>query len=164
MSRESLIKYNNKGFWIPEAFIEVLSEYICKTFEAIGFDTFSLNLKKLYDECNSNRDGENIEIVNISLDRYVSNEIDKTTLINAFDQAKALIRSKGVELSISTLNEFESNKSDDYFKFEWHFPIKTQSLVATIDIIQQLLNGTWESSNYRVYYVGLPNSGGREEI
>jgi hypothetical protein len=37
----SKIKFNSSGFWIHQAFIEVLSEYICDVFENIGVNTFS---------------------------------------------------------------------------------------------------------------------------
>jgi hypothetical protein len=44
MAKLAYIKFNSKGFWIPEAFIEVLSDYICEIFEANDVSTFSANL------------------------------------------------------------------------------------------------------------------------
>ncbi|MGY0041042.1 hypothetical protein [Pedobacter sp. NJ-S-72] len=164
MAREAYIKYEGKGFWIPESFIEVLSDFICNTYENLGLNTFSQSLQKIYYECYYNRNGENIGVVNILLDNHISNQTDKNSLINIFEQTKILILSKGIELSIADLNAFENRKADDYFKSEWRYPIKTQSLVKTIDIMIQLLNGTWQSSNYGVYFVGFPKPDGMEEI
>jgi hypothetical protein len=164
MTGQAYIEYKEKGFWIPEAFIEVLSEYICQTMESIGLNTLSENLQEIYENCNANRKGVNLGIVNILFDDYVINEIDKNNLITIFEQTKTFMLSIGLELSIVELNAFENRKINNYFKNNWSFPIKTQSLVATIDIMEQLLNETWQSSNYSVYYVGFPNPAGVDEI
>ncbi|MDN5288190.1 MAG: hypothetical protein JWR38_4464 [Mucilaginibacter sp.] len=107
MAREIKIEYQNKGFWIPEAFIEILSNYICKVFEDIGINTLSSNLQEIYSECDSNRNGENIDVINILFDEFVTNEADKSTLIVVFEETKILIQSLGEEISISVLNQFE---------------------------------------------------------
>jgi len=158
------IKFNNKGFRIPSSFIEVLSDYVCETFENIGIDTFSANLQKIYIGFDLNRKGEAIGMVNILLDKYITNNYDKTALINILSQTKNLVNLVGPELGIATLEDFESRKTDDYFKDPWAFPIKTQSLIATIDIIIQMLKGAWTSDNYSVYYVGFPNPMNMPEI
>ena len=164
MDNTTYIKFNSHGFWIHQAFIEVLSEYICQIFENIGVNTFSQNLQEIYSICDSNRNGENIGMVGIPFNRTITNNDDKITIINVLNQTRTLILSKGTELSVATLEDFESRKTDDYFKVSWAFPIKTQSLIATIDIIIQMLNGTWISDNYSVYYTGFPNPTNMPEI
>ena len=164
MDNTTYLKYQNHGFWIPQYFLEVLSEYICETFENIGITTFSQGLQDIYGDCDSNRKGESIGMVNILFEESVTNSDDEAALINVLDQTKTLLLSKGAELSVTTLEDFESRKADDYFKNTWAFPIKTNSLTATIDIIIQLLNGTWNSDNYGVYYSGFPNPHGIPEI
>jgi len=164
MAEQAFIEYKDKGFWIPEAFIEVISDYICLTFEDIGLIIFSENLQEIYDDCDSNRKGVKLGMVNISLDDYITNEIDRNNFITVLEETKTRILNEGIELSIVDLNAFESRKIDNYFKSDWSYPIKTQSLVATINIMEQLLNETWQSSNYSVYYMGFPNPSGKEEI
>lgn len=164
MPNTAYITFKSKGFWIPECFIEVLSDYICETFESIGINTFSKNVENVYMSCKFNREGSLIGMVNISLDRNITNDEDKATLINVLNQTKTLIASKGPKLDIETLDAFESRKVDDYFKSSWAFPIKTQSLTATIDIIIQMLKGMWDLDNYSVYYTGFPNPGNMLEI
>ncbi|MDO3641331.1 hypothetical protein [Mucilaginibacter sp. L3T2-6] len=164
MDNITYIKFNSHGFWIHQAFVEVLSDYICQTFEDLGVDTFSENLKKIYRICDSNRLGENIGMVGIPFDRTITNNADKVIMLDILNQTKTLIASKGAELSLAMLEAFESRKTDDYFRVPWNFPIKTQSLIATIDIIIKVLNGTWTSDNYSVYFVGFPNISQQEEI
>jgi hypothetical protein len=103
-------------------------------------------------------------MVGISFDRTITNDTDKATLIDILNQTKSLIASKGQELGINTLNEFENRKVDDDFRSYWVYPIQTHSLTATIDIIIQMLNGAWASTNYGVCYIGFPNPTGQPEI
>lgn len=164
MASLTYIDFNSKGFWIPEAFVEVLSEYICEIFEVHKISTFSINLQRLYRNCNHNRKGESIGMVDILFNSTIINDTDKATLIDILNQTKSLVDYKGQELSINTLNEFENRKTSDAFKSWWVYPIKTQSLTATIDIIVQMLNGTWTSDNYGVNYAGFPNPTKEPEI
>lgn len=164
MDNTCYMRYNSHGFWIHQAFVEVLSEYFCETFENIGVSTLSDNMQEIYSICDTNRNGEAIGMVNISFDDTISNDDDKAAIIDVLNQTKTLISSKGSELSIAVLEDFESRKTDDYFKVPWAFPIQTQSLTATIDIIIQLLNGTWTSDNYAVFYTGFPNPMNMPEI
>jgi hypothetical protein len=164
MASLTYIDFNSKGFWIPEAFVEVLSEYICEIFEVHDMSTFSINLQRLYRNCNHNRKGESMGMVDISFDSTVTNDTDKTTLIDVLNQTKSLIASKGQELSVNILNEFENRKTSDSFKSRWVYPIQTHCLIATIDTILQMLNGTWTSDDYGVNYDGFPNPTKQPEI
>ncbi|MFB0497354.1 hypothetical protein ABID99_003591 [Mucilaginibacter sp. OAE612] len=115
MAEESNIIYKGKGFWIPEGFIEVLSQYICETFENIGVNTFSANLKKIYGSCDGNRSGGYSGMVSIPLDQCIIDQTDKSDFIHVLDKVKSLLQSKGTKLSITILNQFENNKIDPYF-------------------------------------------------
>jgi hypothetical protein len=164
MSHTTLIKYQNKGIWLNEAFIEVLSQYLCETFETIGINEFSQNLSKLYYSLDGNRAGEYYGMVNILLDQYVLTAADKDFLINVITQTKILIASKGIELSISTLNTFENTKANSYFKNTWLYPIKIQSLIATLEIVEQLLDGSFPYAIRRLQYIGFPDDNAEANI
>lgn len=164
MPNVAYLQYKEKGFWIPESFIEVLSQFICEAFESIGLNSFSDNLQRLYRSCDYNRNGSSLGMVNIPLNRSIINADDRDIFLGVLNHTKTILLYKGNELTISYLNEFERSKIDEYFQIEWNFPIKTQSLIATIEIIEQMLNGTWQSSNYGVYYEGFNNSLNMPEI
>ncbi|NOW94494.1 hypothetical protein [Mucilaginibacter sp. SG564] len=164
MPNQTNISYRDKGFWISESFIEVLSQYICESFEKIGISNISSNLQKTYTQCNANRSGAYRGMVDVFLDDYVDGSQDKIAFIAVLEKTKPILKAKGPELSIMTLNEFESNKIDPAFINKWAFSVKTSSLISTIDIIIQMLNGTWTSDNYSVYYSGFPNPNGSMEI
>jgi len=100
-----------------------------------------------------------MQMVDIDLDK-ISTQNDKNTLTNIFLQTKTRILALGTELSISQLNAFENNKTDDLYKLPWDFPVKTQSLATTIDYIIDLLNGTFQYNNYGIQYINFPNNSG----
>lgn len=156
MSKEIKIRYQGKSFWISPNFIELLSQYICSRFETNGLATYNQNLLNIYDSCDGNRTGEKIGMVGFLFNDDIQNSTDKNTFIGVLQQTKNDIAALGSELSISALNQFENNKSDDYFKTIWAFPVKTQSLIGTIDIIIDLLNGNLQHDNYIIHYQGFP--------
>lgn len=164
MSKETIIKYKEKGFWINQAFLEILSQFVCEAFENIGLSTFSSNLKDIYEDCNSNRKGEKIGMVNILFDDSIVSSIDKASINRVLEQSKTLILLNGDEIDIHKLNLIESQKNDDYFKNTWSIPIKTQSLISTVSIIQQMINGTWEPEMSSIYFEGFNNPDGVSEI
>ncbi len=156
MAQDTHIKYQGKGFWISECYIELLSQYICEVFESIGLNTFNQDILSIYEDCDVNRKGVNYGMVNILLDEYITNSTDKANLISVLNQTKSHIQSIGSEISISQLNQFENNKTMDEFKSPWTFTVKTQSLIATLDLIIQILNGTYSENNTDIQYIGSP--------
>lgn len=153
---EIYIKYQNQGFWIQERFIEILSIYICQSFESIGLNTFNPNLIKIYNDCDTNRSGINMGMANILFDKYITNPNDKTILVNVLQQTKNLILSIGVEIRLSILNQFEDNKEIEEAKYNWTIPIQTQSLATTVDYCIALLNQSFPYINKCIHYKGFP--------
>ncbi len=151
------ILYNKNSFWIPETFMEILCQYICQSFESVGVSTFSSNLQNVYADCDDNTSGAMYGMLGISFNLYLTTKTGINSLIDVFTQTKSLILSIGDEISVNQLNEFENAKVADYFKSQWSIPIKTQSLASTLNIMIQLINGTLDSNNYSIYYVGFPS-------
>jgi len=156
---DAKIEYNNQCFWIDEHFIELLSQYICETFEDIGLSTFNSVLSNIYFNCDFNKSGEAMQMVDIDLDK-INTQTDNSILISVFQQTKTRILALGTELSISQLNAFENNKTNALYKLPWDFPVKTQSLATTLDYIIDLLNGTFQYNNYGIQYINFPNNSG----
>ena len=154
---DTKINYKGKGFWIEECFIELLSDYIAQTFETIGLNTFSTRLLQIYDDCDSNRSGESSGMVGILLDKYIISVEDINILISVLQQTKTTIAAIGSEITINQLNQFEDNKSDSYFASYWSIPVKTQSLLSTLDLMISLLNQTYEKTSTNINYIGFPS-------
>jgi len=165
MANDTRIEYKQRGFWIPEGFMVILCEYICKAFERNDLKSYSQSLQSIYVDCHANRGGGRTGSVEILLDDIITEESDRIELFNVFKIAKYIILSKGSELRIITLDEIEDNKIHNDLTCYWSLPIKTQSLVATLELIEQLLDETFtHTNNFGVYYIGFPNPTGQDEI
>ncbi len=151
---ETRIHYQGKAFWTEECFIELVSEYICQTFESIGLNNFNSNLISIYDGCDGNREGVFVGMVTIRL-KYITNNTDKSTLINVLNQTKALVQSLGTTISVAQLNQFEDSKTPGFGNY-WVYPVQTQSLVSLLDLFIDLLNGTYPISNGSIQFTGFP--------
>jgi hypothetical protein len=81
---------DQQGFWIPEAFVEVLSNFLCKAFEEVRIEELTPNLQRMYDRCDGNRSGEYTGIVGLHVKDIVS-EDEINQLLRVIDCAKKII-------------------------------------------------------------------------
>ena len=96
-------------------------------------------------------------MVDILLDEYITNTTDKSTLISVFNQTKTLIGNMGTEISVNQLNEFDENiRTFENSPGWWKIPVKTSSLIATLDLLISLLNEEFEGTNEAYTYEGWP--------
>jgi hypothetical protein len=151
------IKYNGKGFWIHEAFIEVFSEFFYRAMKNFGLQNLTENLQDLYLDFDSNRNGGSEGFAGVLLDDSIITATDKSQFLNVLNDAQSLISNEGNELSLSWLNNFVDAKYNSDDKRYWTFPIKTQSLITTLDYIEQLIDGSWPYTFKRVHYIGFPD-------
>jgi len=149
------IKYQNKGFWMEDDFVVIISMYISRAFEIIGLSNLTGNLVHLYDNFDANRTGETTGFVGLLLQQYVLTTQDKNQFITVLNRAKILIQAASPELTIIQLNLLE-NEKDEAFRLVWSIPLQTQSLMNTIDIIVDLLNGVFADDNKTIHFIGYP--------
>jgi hypothetical protein len=79
---ETRIYYQGKAFWTEECFIELLSYYICQTFENIGLNTFNTSLINIYDGCDGNREGVFLGMVTMRFDRHITRPAAQSVHMN----------------------------------------------------------------------------------
>lgn len=154
---DTQISYKGQGFWISEIFVEILCQFICQAFESIGFGVFSRDLIDIYDDCNVIRKGMHGGMVVILFDDSLQTSSDLSAMINVLQQTKPIILNYGDELTVDYLNQFENVKDKNSRRSYWKTPIKTKSLIDTMDLLVQTLNGTLNSDTLGVYYVGFPH-------
>ncbi|MGY3215410.1 hypothetical protein [Mucilaginibacter sp. HD30] len=166
MANSIKIDYDGNGFWIHEAFIEVLSEFVCRTFENTGLPNLTANIQDLYIDFDTNRSSAYSGFVELLLDDNVISPKDKTQFLNLLTDAQSRIVLEGNELSTTWLNNFESIKTSPRLRRVWVIPIKTQSLITTLEYIKQLVNGTWPYSgtSTSVHYLGFPSDNAQLNI
>lgn len=155
------VEYQNKMFWMEDLFIEVISHFICQSYENIGLNNFNINLLGIYETCDSNRKYPTYPVIYFSA---ITNPNDAQTLINVFEQAKPIILNYGNEINAEQLNALEATKNEPVFRHIWEMPIKTASLVTTLSLMQQLLNGTFPYINQSYHYQGFDGARSGEII
>jgi len=154
----------DKGFWIDEAFVEILSYYICKTCQSKGMAKLAPCILKLYDDCYGNCSGVDSGMVGLLLDKYILTSQDETEAIQIFEDTKNTILKLGTRISTESLLKIEANKLADSFRRDWKIPIHTSSLIEVLTILQKMLRHEWESTNHGVWFKGFGNPKGVEEV
>jgi hypothetical protein len=151
---EVLIKRKDKSFWINPNFIQLVSQYVCQVFETNGLHEYSQEIQDVYIDFDLNRTGECLSFVSIVFDD-ITNDTDKATIIEIFNQTKTLIQSLGNEISVASLNKFENAKKDPSFKLmNWSIPVRTTSLVNLLNLFIDLLNDTYPNVLGNVNFLG----------
>ncbi|MES2619050.1 MAG: hypothetical protein V4613_14330 [Bacteroidota bacterium] len=135
---------NNKRVWISPWFVEVLCYYIYETMEANGINNYNSTLQDFYEDIDWNAHGKiglGIDGVGIYFEvALLVNETDKNTVIEIFNQTKINIAAIGDEISVTQLEQHESEKFYDWQIVPWALPIKTSSLINLLDIMILLLD------------------------
>ena len=162
---DTLINYReDNGFWIQEPFVEILSEYICNEYEKNEIESYSPGLQRIYRDCDTNRKGESIGMVNILFDEAIKSVEDEYDLITILENVKNTLLVKDEKIEIEELNEIESRKTDDCFKIEWNKPIYISSINAVLDIMIKMLKGELQSKSYAIRFKGFGAPDGAEEV
>jgi hypothetical protein len=163
--QRTYIEYKDKGYWITESFIELLSDYICKEFEEKEITDYSEGLQEVYDQCDGNRSGAALGMVGIAYHRHIKDTQDEQNMIAILQQTKTTLQAKGEKITEEELNEIESRKTDDYFKRNWQQPIYVSSFVATLDAMIGLLDGSFpHPKNHGLWYKGFGSPSGISEV
>lgn len=134
---------NNKGFWINESFMQLGFYYILREVE-----------KPQYNITNKS---ELLELMSYSINGYVSpslgwvghltNETEEQTMIQVLQNVKTTLQNKGVFISVEEQNTITTE--DNTFSYILGVkPFSTAELIRVIDALIQMLQGTWESTNY----------------
>ncbi|MES2619051.1 MAG: hypothetical protein V4613_14335 [Bacteroidota bacterium] len=157
---EIMNKKTNKWVWISPWFVEVICYYIFETMEANGINHYNSALQKFYTKIDRNAHGKiglGIEGVGIYFEEtLLANETDKNTVIEILHQTKINIAAKGDEISVTQLEQHETEKYYDWQITTWPLPIKTSSLINLLNIMILMLDDDKEfhDQNYLISFVG----------
>lgn len=137
---ESTIRYNENEFLIYDVFTQLLCQYLCKTMEDKGVHTYSENMQSIYEEFKLIKEGWVLIDVDLYLDIYILTPQDVTDVLEVLDETKAYLATLGEEISIEILNAQEvAHKTQIDEIFNWHTPLKPQSLINFCNLIIDLL-------------------------
>lgn len=145
MSDTRIIYKNNKGFWIDEAFMQLVFYYI---FNEINKPQYNVTDKPNL-----------LEYMSICINGYVSPSLgwvshlttktEEQTMIQVLQNVKTTLQNKGAFISIQEQKTIQTEDHTlEYMLGKKPFP--TTELIKVIDALIQMLQGTWESTNYNM--------------
>jgi len=131
----------NKGFWVHELYMQLAYCYIYDELKKIQYNI--TNKDDLLYSIKFHIDGYSTG--SMSLGWSSLSQSDEQTMLQVLQNVKSTLQSKGLYISVSELQSIQSD--DDYFK-SFTKPFPTAELVKIIDALMQMLQGTWDSTNY----------------
>lgn len=149
----------DKGFEINEAFMEILSNFICQVFESRGLDIKPQWYIELYEDFDLCTKGTYQNWMAFNFEDYLENDTAKEKeLISILEETKSLIAKNGEEVSIITLQKFEEKKDMEENRNKWTIPIKTKDLINLTEILIKMFKYEWKENDYSVIFEGFSSS------
>jgi hypothetical protein len=137
----------NKGFWIAESFMQLVLHYIYK--EA-SKPQYTITNKPLFlEDMKFKIDGYANGYMTLGWGGFIESTVEKQTMIQILQNVKTTLQSKGINISVSELMSIPT--ADETLKYMLDKkPFPTAELIRVIDALIQILEGTWESTNYNM--------------
>ncbi|MDF0720561.1 hypothetical protein P0M11_11185 [Kaistella sp. PBT33-4] len=135
---------NDKGFYIHEIFMQLAMHYINQ--ELIKPIYTLTNKQTVLDSLQLDIDGFTSGYLVLTWDNYLINSSEEQTMISVLQNVKTTLQNKGAFISVSELQAIPTQ--DWYFKVYYRKPFPTAELIKIIDVLIQMLQGTWTSTNY----------------
>lgn len=136
---------SNNGFYINESFIQLASFYISQELKKTQY--IFADKGELLDSFNSIINGFHNGYIVLSWDGELQNSTDEHTIIQVLQNVKTNMISKGAFISLVELKSILT-KDPDFKRLYSKNPFPTSEMIKIIDTLIQLLNGTWQSTNY----------------
>jgi len=144
----TFIKYqNNKGFHITESFMQLAFYYIHQ--EIILPNYVFINKQEIIESMEDDINGSTKTYFVLMWHNDLINSTEEQTMIQVLQNVKTTLQNKGAFISVA---EMQAIPTEDR-TFKWLFcenPFHTADLIKIIDALIQMLQGTWESTNYNM--------------
>jgi hypothetical protein len=144
----SKMKYiENKGFWISESFMQLTWHYVLQ--EIIKPQYNFVNKQDLIEDFQQDIDGIHAGYLGLMWDNDIENASEEQTMIQVLQKVKITLQNKGAFISIQEQKTIQTKDHTlEYMLGKKPFP--TAELIRVIDALIQMLQGTWESTNYNM--------------
>ena len=146
MSTE-LIDYKNKGFQISDIYMQLVLYYINEELKKNQYIFTNKGYLQRYHESIIN--GNMAGWFAFLWDEKLSNSSDEQTMLQVLENVKITLQNKGSFISVAELQTIPT-EDKDFKRFYGRYPFPTSELIKVIDALIQMLQGTWESTNYNM--------------
>lgn len=138
---------DDKGFWLAESFAQLLLYYISE--EISKPETILIGKEDLLEEFSMHINGYTKTYMTVGIFEFVNTPAQEQEMIQVLQNVKITLQNKGVYISVE---EMQNIPTEDRM-FKWLYsekPFPTADLIKIIDALIQMLQGTWESTNYNM--------------
>lgn len=135
----------NKGFWIAESFAQLILYYISQEISKPEINI--LGKEDLIEEFSMHINGYTKTYMTVGLFEFVETPAQEQEMIQVLQNVKTTLQNKGAFISV---DEMQAIPTEDRM-FKWLYsekPFPTADLIKIIDALIQMLQGTWESTNF----------------
>ena len=146
MSTE-LIDYKNKGFQISDIYMQLVLYYINEELKKNQYIFTNKGYLQRYHESIIN--GNMAGWFAFLWDEKLSNSSDEQTMLQVLENVKITLQNKGSFISVAELQTIPT-EDKDFKRFYGRYTFPISELIKIIDALIQMLQGTWESTNYNM--------------
>ncbi|KMQ58416.1 hypothetical protein ACM46_22190 [Chryseobacterium angstadtii] len=139
-----LIDYKNKGFQTSDIFMQLAIYYINEEFKKEQY--IFTNKHSLEEYHKSVINGQMAGWFAFLWDLYIANASEEETMIQILQAVKTIIHHKENYISVNELQAIPTADGD--FKIFYRKPFQTAELIRILDALIQMLQGTWNDTNY----------------
>ena len=144
----TFIKYKeDKGFEINEAYVQLAFSYIYQEMKKTQY-SFS-NKQEILESLEDDINGYTYGYLVLMWHDDLVNQSDEQTMLQVLQNVKTALQSKGAYISVAELQTIPT-EDKDFKRFYGRYPFPTSELIKVIDALIQMLQGTWESTNYNM--------------
>lgn len=142
----AFIQYQNgKGFNIAEDFIQLMIYYIHEELEKPQYAFINKNLFVMGHEGIIN--GISSGYLTLPWKRILVSTEEEQTMIQILQNVKIALQNKGAFISVSELQSIQTDDEDFKYLYSRN-PFPVAELIKIIDVLIQMLQGTWVSNKY----------------
>lgn len=135
---------SEKGFWIHEAYIQLVFHFIYRELQK---DKYSFtNKPNLLLDCEGKINGWTNGYLVLMWHEYINGAIEEQKMIQLLQNVITDLKTKGTYITIAELRALPTQ--DEHWKSNMDKNFPTKELIRIINALIQILNNTWESSNY----------------
>lgn len=136
---------NGKGFWINEAFMQLAINYIYQEIQKPQY--IFTNKQDLIEDLLDDLNGHTKGYLVLMWHEYLQNQSDEQSMIQVLQGVKIILQNKGAFITLLELKSI-STEDKDFKLFYSRKPFPTSELIKIINALTQILQGTWNSTNF----------------
>ena len=134
-----------KGFWIPEIYMELTYEYILQALNSIR-SNLSIR-EEVKEDIKFNTTGLAKGMLTLTWQSFLKGKKQESEMIYILEETIKLLNAKEEFISVKELNSYENKKEE--VASSWPKPLRTSEIIKIVEALMLMLKNEWNKpSNY----------------